>query len=354
MPQKAGGTIIILSNEMELELEDFDALILAIVVTGLILGLLVLAEVRVQHRLRKSRSITDQIKDIRDGSLFENNELTKLLARIELDEQQGQTYREHPEWIPAVLDFNRRLEMLASSSDASLAATLKLAEESADFLRKHRLKGMMVSDQAHRLTALLKKRDGIGEAPGWSKKKRAFIVIGVMGSILAVVDVGWSLYRTSLARFYNKPGGPRPSNTIEEAKARGTFLTTLAFEPRSFESDEKQITVKECWLEKAAERTRTMVLIPILWEWPTYTIHQSYDVCFTPTLGKDMRFSVDGGIFILEATNAGLTHLYLNEGGTLLYCPVPNPDFKEISVLFKKEWKAQRSMRLKILNPNGA
>jgi hypothetical protein len=178
-----------------------------------------------------------------------------------------------------------------------------------------------------------------------SRKKKVFVAIGSLGVILVIVDFCWSIFQTELAKLSNKPVGPHPSYTLAESKARGTLVAELTIEPHLFEWDGKQVSINGIWLERKEERTGTFVIIPLLLEWPTYAILDGYNVCFIPSLG-----SVDG-FFVQEGTKLAFAMAYLNQGGTLAWGDVPNPDFKELSVLFTSDWKFSKSVRLRILNP---
>ncbi len=177
-----------------------------------------------------------------------------------------------------------------------------------------------------------------------SKKKKVFIGICLAGTILIIVDVCWSFIQTGFAGFQNKPGGPHPSDTMAESKARGTFLAELTVEPRSFEWNGERFSIREIWLERKATRTGTLVVVPLLLEWPKYTIVEGYDVCFLLPPG-----SVNGLFFVQEGKGAGFRELH-GQTRVLLSDEVPDPNFREITVLVTNDWKLSKSVRLRILN----
>ncbi len=139
-----------------MSVEIADTLLFVAIVVGSIVLLAIrdARDARKNRFLRENRPIEEQIREIHDGAVFEIEKFTKLLARIEA-EHKDQSYSF---WIPPVVDFNRRLEILASSPTASLDDTLQLAEESAQHVRENKLKGIHVGEQARRLAVLLQKR----------------------------------------------------------------------------------------------------------------------------------------------------------------------------------------------------
>jgi hypothetical protein len=61
-------------------------------------------------------------------------------------------------WIPAVIDYYRRLEELAGRPTATAEEALALAEEASRFEREQKVKGLFVGGQARQLAALLQRR----------------------------------------------------------------------------------------------------------------------------------------------------------------------------------------------------
>jgi hypothetical protein len=112
------------------------------------------AEIRQERLLREQRPLEDQIAEIRANAV-------SLVAQLEatLNQRPG-SVPEAREWIEAMLAYSRRLESLAAQPEASVADIECLAEESARYIKDHRLKGFFVAEQAKALAALAKQWRG--------------------------------------------------------------------------------------------------------------------------------------------------------------------------------------------------
>jgi hypothetical protein len=97
------------------------------------------------------RSTGDRIQEIREIASFHVNQFAQSMGES----------NERPEmfWVPQVLEYYRRLEFLAANHHSRPEDALKLAAEASDYLDHHRLKGILVAENAKRLADLIRFRD---------------------------------------------------------------------------------------------------------------------------------------------------------------------------------------------------
>lgn len=112
-----------------------------------------------RHRRENARPVEDRITEIRLAAA------SRIDALPGLRDQLRANYPDRPRawnWIGPVIDYDRRLEALAASFDSSPKDALKLAEEAHRFLRRNRVKGVLIADLAYRLSTLLEQRHSTG------------------------------------------------------------------------------------------------------------------------------------------------------------------------------------------------
>lgn len=127
---------------------------------GLVVGISVLAAVllgmrdaRRGRRQRERRPVADRVASIRNDALFQIEQLQRVL------EHQAVERPEAVHWIPPVLEYYRRLANLASDAETSAEDAIRLAEEASGYVRKHRLKGISIAEEARQLAELLAARN---------------------------------------------------------------------------------------------------------------------------------------------------------------------------------------------------
>ena len=103
-----------------------------------------------------SRSIEERIREIRENASTDQIKLPKLRNDI---------MKKFPEkkdvwsWIEPVIVFNRRLEQLASSNNATAQEARELAVEAKQFLIQNKIKGIFIAESADKLAKLIQERD---------------------------------------------------------------------------------------------------------------------------------------------------------------------------------------------------
>jgi hypothetical protein len=96
--------------------------------------------------------IHEQVAVIRQDAAFMIEQLQGLLETRATESPKATS------WVPALLEFYRRLELLASATELSEEEVLRLAEESSRYIREHRLKGIAVPSRAQELARLARQQ----------------------------------------------------------------------------------------------------------------------------------------------------------------------------------------------------
>jgi len=96
---------------------------------------------------RELRPIADQIAEFRQNSQLRVRQLERILDS-------------HPthadvDWVTVIISFYRRLDALASDPSPSVDEVISLADEASVYVRKRRLKGIFVAEEARRFAAIL-------------------------------------------------------------------------------------------------------------------------------------------------------------------------------------------------------
>lgn len=96
---------------------------------------------------RELRPIADQIAEIRQNSQLRVRQLERILDS-------------HPthadvDWVAVIISFFRRLDALASDPSPSVDEVISLAAEASVYVRKRRLKGIFVAEEARSFAAIL-------------------------------------------------------------------------------------------------------------------------------------------------------------------------------------------------------
>ena len=109
-----------------------------------------------RHRFQQAqRPLEDRIADIRASASYMIHQLQGVLDRRAAQQPEA------VDWISPVLAYYRRLEALATASDASAKDIQQLAEEVFTHVREHRLKGIFLAQEAERLASLVRRRNAV-------------------------------------------------------------------------------------------------------------------------------------------------------------------------------------------------
>lgn len=133
-----------------------DFCLLASLVLGILVPIWILMAALESRRNRlreQQRPLEDRITDIRKDASFMIGQLQGILDRFK-DEQPRRL-----DWIPPTIEYYRRLDELASRSDATSEEVARFADEATTFVRKRRLKGICVGLLARRLAEIAHRRN---------------------------------------------------------------------------------------------------------------------------------------------------------------------------------------------------
>lgn len=125
--------------------------LITLVVAVLVMVVLGMRDASRNRKYQESRPVEDRIREIATGSAFMIEQFQRVAQR---PAPHGNLV-----WLPATIEYHRRLESLASSPATTPEDALDLAAEALQFEREHRLKGINVSRQANTLATLLQRRD---------------------------------------------------------------------------------------------------------------------------------------------------------------------------------------------------
>ena len=103
---------------------------------------------------KDDRSLAQKIADIRTGAASMADQLTSRY-----DQHLRSDPARPPEWVPAIVEFFRRLEAFAADPAPDVSEILKLADEASTYVRNRQLKGLDVGAQAERLARLVESED---------------------------------------------------------------------------------------------------------------------------------------------------------------------------------------------------
>src|SRR5262245_48447584 len=106
----------------------------AFALTAMAVIILAGRDVRRRRQLKKETPVPEQIAAIRRDAAFMIRQLQQLDTR-------AARQSEVTIWIEPVVEFYRRLELLAATDAPSEHEAQRLAEESLRYIREHRLKG---------------------------------------------------------------------------------------------------------------------------------------------------------------------------------------------------------------------
>jgi hypothetical protein len=109
-----------------------------------------------RSKQENAHSIEERIEEIRQNAAS---------SIIDLPELRDEIVKKYPEkqdawdWIDPIVEYYRRLESLAASTEKSVKDALDLSEEAGQFISNKKLKGILVADSANRLAKLLEQRE---------------------------------------------------------------------------------------------------------------------------------------------------------------------------------------------------
>jgi hypothetical protein len=123
-----------------------------------------LADDNDRRAYENSRSIEDRIGEIRQRAATDQVELSKLKCDFQ------QKYPDEEKtwlWIEQIIEYNRRLELLASSAKTSPQQVKDLADEASCYLKENRIKGILFVDSVDKLAQLIEERDSVANDNDW-------------------------------------------------------------------------------------------------------------------------------------------------------------------------------------------
>jgi hypothetical protein len=122
----------------------------AVVLGAVAVALLGLRDFYANQAREEARPVEDRIREIKDDAAKMAREFERHNAR------QDPRGKRVP--LPPIIDYYRRLEVLAATPTATPEEAMRLDDEALRYAREHELKSLFVMNEPRRLATLLKKR----------------------------------------------------------------------------------------------------------------------------------------------------------------------------------------------------
>jgi len=115
--------------------------------------LLIFRDVERRKRGIKHKTVDEQIIEIAINASSSQHEFQEILdKREDLPTEAVLTLK-------ALIDYYRRLEMLASTPNSSLEEMHSLAQEAKQYIQQKKLKGIFIDEEIERLAKLIQRRN---------------------------------------------------------------------------------------------------------------------------------------------------------------------------------------------------